>query len=149
LTQNEQVFAWAEQLFAGEFDMLVVMTAVGLGYLRDILNSRYPREAFTDALRKITIVSRGPKPVALLQEMGVPNRIMIPEPNTWKEIVPVIAKRPERRITVQEYGRKNSEFIAALERLGAQVTPLGIYRWTLPGDLGPLREAVRRIAERE
>ena len=27
--------------------------------------------------------------------------------------------------------------------------PVAIYRWTLPDDLGPLREAVRRVAARE
>ncbi len=29
------------------------------------------------------------------------------------------------------------------------MTAISIYRWTLPDDLGPLREAVHRIAERE
>jgi uroporphyrinogen-III synthase len=38
--------------------------------------------------------------------------------------------------------------IAAIEELGAEVTALSMYRWTLPDDLRPLSEAVRRIAER-
>ena len=29
------------------------------------------------------------------------------------------------------------------------MTAISIYRWALPDDLGPLREAIRRIAERE
>jgi uroporphyrinogen-III synthase len=37
---------------------------------------------------------------------------------------------------------------AALEALGAQVTPFAIYRWDLPADLQPLREAARRLAAR-
>jgi uroporphyrinogen-III synthase len=35
-----------------------------------------------------------------------------------------------------------------VEALGGEVTSISIYHWTLPDDLSPLREAVRRIAER-
>jgi uroporphyrinogen-III synthase len=125
------------------------MTGAGLTYLRDILAERYPREVFMDALRQVTLVSRGPKPDAVLREMGLAARITVPEPNTWHEIVSAVAARPERRIAVQEYGRANPEFISALEALGAKVTAISIYRWTLPDDLTPLREAIRRIVERE
>jgi Uroporphyrinogen-III synthase len=147
--QHDEAYRWAARLFAGEFDMLVVMTGAGLTYLRDILAERYSREAFAEALRRLTVVSRGPKPAEALQEMGVVAEITVPEPNTWRETVPLIAARPERRITIQEYGRANPEFIAALEQLGAEVSAISIYRWALPDDLGPLREAVRRIATRE
>lgn len=148
-TQHDEVYHWAERLFAGEFDLVVLMTGTGLTFLRDTLAERYPQRRFAEALRCTTIVSRGPKPAAVLHEMGVATRILVPEPNTWREIVPVIAARPERRITVQEYGRANPEFVAALELLGAAVSPIAIYRWTLPDDIGPLREAVRRVAARE
>jgi uroporphyrinogen-III synthase len=148
-SKNEEVFAWAERLFAGEFDMMVLMTGVGLTYLRDALVERYSQEKFAEALRQLTIVSRGPKPVTVLNELGVKSKIVIPEPNTWKEIVPVIEARTERRITIQEYGRHNPEFAAELEKLGAQVSTIAVYRWMLPDDVGPLREAVRRIAARE
>jgi uroporphyrinogen-III synthase len=147
--QHDEVYRWAERLFANDFEMLVLMTGAGLTFLRDILAERYPLERFAEALRKVTIVSRGPKPAAVLHDMGVSARIMVPEPNTWREIVPVIAGRTERRIAIQEYGRANPEFVAALEELGAEVSAISIYRWALPDDLGPLSEAVRRIAERE
>jgi uroporphyrinogen-III synthase len=35
----------------------------------------------------------------------------------------------------------------ALEELGARVTSVAIYRWELPDDCEPLREAARRLAE--
>jgi uroporphyrinogen-III synthase len=34
---------------------------------------------------------------------------------------------------------------AALEGLGASVTPITLYRWELPEDVQPLQEAVRRL----
>jgi uroporphyrinogen-III synthase len=146
--QHEETYWWAERLFAGEFDLLVFMTGTGLTFLRDVLAERYPPERFATALRKAAIVSRGPKPAAVLREMGVEARI-VPEPNTWREVLAVIAALPERRITIQEYGRANPDFIAAVQELGAQVSAISIYRWALPDDLSLLREAVRRMAERE
>ena len=147
--QHEDAYTWAERLFAGEFDLIVLMTGAGLTFLRDVLAERYPVERFAEALRRVTIVSRGPKPVAVLQEMGVTARITVPEPNTWREIIPVLAIRPERRITIQEYGRANFEFVEAVRGLGAEVSPIAIYRWALPDDTSALREAVRRVAARE
>jgi uroporphyrinogen-III synthase len=147
--QHEEAYAWAERLFEGGFDLIVVMTGVGLAFLRDVLAERYPIERFAGALRRITVVSRGPKPVPVLHELGVTSRILAPEPNSWREIVAIVAARPERRITVQEYGRANQQFIDALKALGAEVSSISIYRWALPDDQTPLREAVRRIAQRE
>lgn len=105
-----------------------------------------PLERLGTALRRAAIVSRGPKPLPVLRALCVPVAVVIPEPNTWKEIVQAVAMRPERRMAVQEYGRPNLEMNAALEGLGSAVTPIAIYRWELPADLAPLREAVRRLA---
>lgn len=146
---NEPVFAWAARLLAGEFDMTVLMTGTGLAYLRDAIVTRHPLEQFVEALRRTTLVSRGPKPVVILHELGLKAHIIVPEPNTWREMAPLIATRSERSITIQEYGKPNAEFVAALEANGSSVTPLAIYRWELPDDVGPLHEAVRRIAGRE
>lgn len=139
---------FVERLEADEFDMVICMTGSGVVFLRDALTAE-PPDRFGAALRRTTIVSRGPKPVGTLRALGVPVHIIIPEPNTWKEIVAVVAPRPERRIAVQEYGRPNLEMNAALEALGATVSPIAIYRWDYPDDRGPLREAVRRLAEGE
>jgi len=146
---NDELFAQTARLIDGAFDMVVLMTATGLAYWRDASASRYPAEVFSAALARTTLVSRGPKPVVVLHQMGLKPTVIVPEPNTWQEMVPLIAARPERRIAVQEYGRGNPEFVAALEALGAEVTPVCIYRWELPADTSPLREAVRRIAGRE
>ena len=147
--QHDEIFDWADRLSHGDFDMVVWMTGAGLTFLRDIVSRRYPRDVFAALLRRVTTVSRGPKPALVLQEMGVRATIVVPEPNTWQEIVHAIAARPERRITVQEYGCANPQLIDAIRRLGKEVSAISIYCWTLPDDLGPLREAARRMAARE
>ncbi len=135
-----------EQLESGAFDLMICMTGTGLAFLRDLVEAEMPVERLATALRKITIISRGPKPVPLLRALSVPVHVVVPEPNTWREIVDAVVARPERHIAVQEYGRPNLQMNAALEALGAHVTPLVLYRWTLPDDVQPLREAARRLA---
>ncbi len=148
LEEHGEAIRFVKSLEAAEFDLVICMTGAGLAFLRDVIAAHMPVERLGAALRRVTIVARGPKPVPLLREMGVPVQIVVPEPNTWKEIVDAVARRPERRIAVQEYGRPNLEMNRALEQLGAHVTPVAIYRWELPDDLEPLREAARRLAAR-
>jgi len=149
LEDHGDAVLFVERLESDEFDLMLCMTGAGLAFLRDVVAAHMSVERLAAGLRRVAIVARGPKPVPLLRAMNVPVHVVVPEPNTWKEIVEVIAARPERRIAVQEYGRPNLEMNAALERLGARVTPIAIYRWELPDDCAPLREAARRLAARE
>ena len=148
LEDHRDAVRFVERLESDEFDLVICMTGAGLAFLRDIVAARMPVERLAAALRRVAIVSRGPKPVPLLRALSVPIHVVVPEPNTWKEIVEAVAARSERRIAVQEYGRPNLEMNAALERLGAQVTSIAIYRWELPDDREPLREAARRLVGR-
>ena len=136
---------FAERLFAGDFDMMMLFTGVGTRQLHRSLAARYPETAFADALRRLTIAARGPKPVAALREMGLTPAVVAPEPNTWRELLAVTEGRPERRIAVQEYGRPNPELLAALRARGAEVTPVEVYRYGLPEDCRPLRDAIHRL----
>ena len=149
LEDNSAAFRFAERLFAGEFEMAILLTGVGTRHLNRVLASRYGETAFADGLRRITVVARGPKPTAALREMGIAPVIVAPEPNTWRELMAAIQGRPERRIAVQEYGRPNPELLDALKASGAEVTPVRVYQWDLPEDTGPLREAARRLAAGE
>src|SRR5512133_3779496 len=80
--EDEQTAArFVERLEAGEFDMVICMTSVGLAFLRDTAAQTMPVERLAEALRRVTIVSRGPKPVAVLKGLGVPIHLIIPEPN--------------------------------------------------------------------
>jgi uroporphyrinogen-III synthase len=73
--------------------MTICTTGAGLAFLRDLLTLHMSMERIAAALRRVTIVSHGPKPIAVLRAMGVPVQIMIPEPNTWREIVDAVSAR--------------------------------------------------------
>ena len=126
--------------------MMALLTGVGTRQLHRLLATRYPETAFAEALGRITVVARGPKPVAALREMGLVPTLTAPEPNTWRELLAVTEGRPERRIAVQEYGRSNPELLEALRARGAEVTSVRVYQYALPEDAGPLREATRLLA---
>lgn len=149
LEQNSQALSFAERLFENQFDMLILLTGVGTRLLNQVIETRWPPGTFTDALRRITVVARGPKPMAVMREWGVPVAILVPEPNTWREILAATEGRPEKRVAVQEYGRASLELIDGLIARGAEVTSVPVYQWDLPDDPGPLREAVRRLAAGE
>lgn len=149
MEDHGEAMRFVEQLEAGEFDLVICMTGTGLAFLRDQVAAHAPIERLGAALRKVTIISRGPKPLPILRELGAKADFTVPEPNTWREIVEAVAERTERRIVVQEYGRPNPEMNAALEALGASVTAVVLYRWELPADVAPLEAAARALAERQ
>ncbi len=149
LEDHADAFRLLDKIEDGSFEMLILMTGVGLTFWRDVIGARYSISRADDALRRVKLLARGPKPSAVLRASGIVPDITIPEPNTWREIVQALANRNERKLALQEYGRPNKEFVTALEALGAQVETFAFYRWELPDDRGPLHEAVRRLAQRE
>jgi len=126
--------------------MVIFLTGVGARLLNQVLETKYPQGTLADALRKVTVVVRGSKPMGVMREWNVPVAVAVPEPNTWREILAATADRTEKRIAVQEFGRTSGELLEGLRSRGAEVTTVAVYQWDLPEDLGPLREGVRRLA---
>ena len=149
LAQTTAALTFAERLFEDQFDMLILLTGVGTRLLNQVIETRWPPGAFADALRRITVVARGPKPMAVMREWNVPVAVVVPEPNTWRAVMAATKDRTEKRIAVQEYGRRSRELIDGLLARGAEVTSVPVYQWDLPEDPGPLREAARRLAAGE
>jgi len=152
LEESPDAVAFAEGLAAGRFDVTIFETGVGVRYLVDLLAPRLSKADWIAALRKTTVVARGPKPASVLRELGAAIDVMVPSPNTWRETLTALDEhRPVAglRIAVQEYGKPAPELIDGLTSRGAEVTRVPVYRWALPDDLGPLRSALARVAAGE
>jgi uroporphyrinogen-III synthase len=155
LESNTEALAFAKTLFAGKFDMVIFLTGVGTRALAKVVETVYPQEKYLDELRKIAVVARGPKPVAVLREWNVPIALTAPEPNTWRELLHALEENAARlpvngkRIAVQEYGVSNRDLLAGLGSLGGLVTSVPIYEWALPEDTEPLRAAIAAISRNE
>jgi uroporphyrinogen-III synthase len=155
LDSNTEALEFARALAAGGFDMVIFLTGVGTRALGKVVETVYPLEKFVEALRRVAIVARGPKPVAALKELGVPVLVAVPEPNTWRDLLRTLDEKHHvaplagRRVAVQEYGASNPELLSGLAARGAQVTRVPVYQWALPEDTAPLRAAVEAIARGE
>jgi uroporphyrinogen-III synthase len=152
LAENHQAIELLGQIEAGEFDLLILLTGVGTRTLRQILLSQFSEERIRAALKNVRLVARGPKPVAALKEWGLIPTLTVPEPNTWREILSVIDSALDlsgKRIAIQEYGIPNRDLVTALEERGASVRSVPIYRWALPEDIEPLRQALQKIIRGE
>ena len=153
IESNVEALAFVDDLIAGEFDVVILLTGVGTRALLDIVQRVHgTRRKFVEALAATMVVARGPKPVAVLRELEVTPWFTAPEPNTWRELLAELDARKSDvsldglNVAVQEYGVANPDLLAGLEARGARVTRVPVYQWELPEDLEPLRHAVRGIA---
>jgi uroporphyrinogen-III synthase len=125
---------------------------VGTRALAQAIEPACPREQWVAALHRTVVVARGPKPVAVLREFGVPIALTVPEPNTWREILQTLDANEKtiplkgKRVAVQEHGLPSPELYAGLSQRGAQVFPVPVYKWAPPEDAEPLRRAIRALA---
>ena len=145
LDEHAAVFQFMEQLRAGRIHVVVFMTGVGAKALLTAVETRFPKEEFFRVLDGVTVVVRGPKPVAVLREWGVRIDHRAPEPNTWRELLRTLEEfvpLSGQTVAVQEYGVPNAEFYAALAARGAATLLVPVYRWEFPEDPEPLRQAV-------
>lgn len=150
LAAAAEVFKFAEKLFAGKYDIVILMTGVGTRAMAEAVSVKFPLDKFIKALDDTTIIVRGPKPVAALREIGLESDITVPEPNTWRDVLTTLDSELEisgKNVAVQEYGITNDEFLKGLRDRGAYVTSVPVYKWDLPEDTKPLREAIRSIAD--
>jgi uroporphyrinogen-III synthase len=153
LESNTEALAFADAVIRLEFDLIILLTGVGTRALLELVERvRAQRDTFIAALGRLPIAARGPKPTAVLREIGLTPWLQAPEPNTWRELVAALDERASemplraRRVAVQEYGAANPELLQALEERGALLTRVPIYQWALPEDLEPLRQGCRALA---
>jgi uroporphyrinogen-III synthase len=147
LESNQEALEFAAKLIEGRCDLVVFMTGVGVRALLEIAQTRFDREEFLAALRKVKIAARGAKPSSALRELKVPVDVTSDEPSTWHELLQAIDAAygdslSEMHVVVQEYGASNPELLAELSSRSRELTKVPVYQWALPEDLQPLRECV-------
>ena len=153
VAENENTLVFARGLIAGQFDLVVFLTGVGARALLQVVTEAHLADTFIQALHRVKVAARGPKPLAVLREWNVPVAFTAPEPCTWRELLGVLVESRANlsglRVVVQEYGASNPEFTAALRERGAIVKEVAVYRWELPSDVAPLREVVSAVIAKQ
>jgi uroporphyrinogen-III synthase len=152
---NPEEAAFAAGLAKGEFQIVIFMTGVGTRALAQAIEPLCPREQWVAGLSRIAVVARGPKPVNVLREFGIPIALTVPEPNTWREILQTLDRNAATlplkgaHVAVQEHGVPSPELYAGLSQRGARVFAIPVYKWAPPEDEGPLRRAIAELAHGE
>ncbi|MGD9633435.1 MAG: uroporphyrinogen decarboxylase [Pirellulales bacterium] len=152
LAHNQAAVDFANRVITGQIDVIVFLTGVGTRHLIAQVERHVDHARFLAAVSDAKTVVRGPKPLAALKEIGITPTLVVPEPNTWRELLTTLDERlPVANLVVglQEYGITNPSLIAGLEARGAVVERVHVYDWDLPEDVTPLEENVRRIAAGE
>jgi uroporphyrinogen-III synthase len=151
LEEHDAVFDFADELLAGEFDIVFFNTGVGTRMLFDTMALEYDLNDVRAALADTVVVARGPKPSRELTERDITIDLKVPEPNTWKEALELLTESPDttplagKRLAIQEYGEANEQLNDALREAGADLYRVPIYRWELPDDLQPLKNGIRAL----
>jgi uroporphyrinogen-III synthase len=161
LGMTDEIRTFYERLSDGSLDLLVFLTGVGTEALATAIETEHSREELLELMAHCGIVVRGPKPFAVLRKWNVRVDARAAEPNTWHEVVKSVLEVAEFeratavaedrsaakplsncRIAVQEYGQPASELYAELEKLGAEILPVPIYKWALPDDTSLVESAI-------
>src|ERR1044071_3138235 len=68
---NRDAIDFANRLITGEIDVVIFLTGVGTRILVEQVERHVDRERFLAAISDVKSVVRGPKPLAVLREMGI------------------------------------------------------------------------------
>jgi uroporphyrinogen-III synthase len=136
------------RVVAGDLDMMVFLTGVGARFLVAEAESSGMKEDFLKALGDLTIVVRGPKPVAALRQFGV--RIdVIPENPTTEGVIETLRHLDlqGKCVGIQLYGTPNPQLVSALDAKGAVVTPVQVYAYGAAADSSAVNLLISRILD--
>jgi uroporphyrinogen-III synthase len=145
-----QVLAWLDDLSAGHFQLLVLMTGEALRRLLGFADRAGRRDAFVQALGRIPIITRGPKPVRALKEIGL-TPALIAEAPTTAGVIATLRSQPlaGKTIGVTLYGEPNPALEQFLTDGGALVRTVMPYAFAPATDAERVVEVLRRMASGE
>jgi len=130
------VEAWLRRFAKGTCDDLVLMTGEGLRRLLGFARRIDLESAFIDALRVARKITRGPKPVRALREIGLASDVPTDKPTT-EGIIAALERHDltRRRIGVQLHpGDANERLLKFLKSAGAEADPVLPYVYASEAD---------------
>lgn len=140
-----------DRLARGEFAVAVFLTGVGVRALAQEADGLGRLAELRAALGRLTVVCRGPKPVAALAALDVATDVRAPEPHTTDELLGAMADLPldGAGVLLLHYGERNQPLADILRGRGAHLDEVCLYEWRLPEDVGPLHALVRQVLDGE
>ena len=135
IDNRTEIRAFIDRLSSGKLDMMVFFTGVGVRFLVAEAEAAGQMKRFVEALDKITVVARGPKPRAALRKLG--RKVdLAPERPTSEGLLEMLGTEDlqRKRVGVQLYGKPNPGFCRGLEAMGAAVATVEVYDYRPASD---------------
>ncbi|HKR18671.1 MAG TPA: uroporphyrinogen-III synthase [Stellaceae bacterium] len=141
--------AWLRRLIAGKFDDLILLTGEGLRRLIGIAQRAGIEAPVIAGLGKLRTVTRGPKPVRALRELGLKAGLSAAEPTTAGIIATLVRENlMGRTIGVQLYpGNPNTPLLDFLAQAGAAADPVLPYAYASDADADRVAELIGAMAD--
>ncbi len=143
------VAAWIERVIAAPPDDLILLTGEGLRRLHAAARRNGNAAAFVAALAAARAITRGPKPVRALRELGLSAGLRAGEPTT-EGVIAALANEDlrGRRVAVQLYpGNPNARLLDFLREAGAAADPVVPYAYASEADDRRVGMLIGELAE--
>lgn len=140
--------SWLKRLIAGRFDDLILLTGEGLRRLIGIAQRAGIEADTVAALANLRAVTRGPKPVRALRELGLKAGLSAAEPTTTGIIAALAHENLKGRgVGVQLYpGNPNVRLLDFLVQAGAKADPVLPYAYASDAETGRVAELIGAMA---
>jgi uroporphyrinogen-III synthase len=141
------VLAWIDDLIAGRFGLVVLMTGEALRRLLGFAERAGRRAALIEALGRTRTLTRGPKPVRALREIGrAPSRVA--DVPTTDGVIAALRAEPlqGQTIGVTLYAAPNPALVGFLEAAGATVATVMPYVYAPAADAERIVDLIERLA---
>jgi uroporphyrinogen-III synthase len=127
--------AWLQELVANRFHMVVLFTGEGLRRLVACADRHGLREPVIAALGRTRLLTRGPKPIRALKEVGLTPALIAPAPTTEGVIAALKSESLQgQTVAVQLYSASNLPLTSFLTGAGASVRPVQPYVYAPAAD---------------
>jgi uroporphyrinogen-III synthase len=141
------VLEWLRRLAAGEFDWVVLFTGEGVRRLIALADRHQQRDALVTALTGTPTITRGPKPVKALKEIGLTPTIVAGAPTTEGVIMSLRALELRgKTVGVQLYSESNPTMSQFLRDAGAMEHAVRPYIYAPATDSERVADLVQRMA---
>jgi uroporphyrinogen-III synthase len=134
-TDPAPVLAWIERFLAAPPDDLILFTGEGLQRLNKLAGPAGLSERFVATLAQVRKITRGPKPVRRLRELGLKPDLPVEPPTTAGIIAALSGENLSgRRIAVQLYPDAPDDLLAFLATAAAAVDAVLPYAYASAAD---------------
>ncbi|HZL58539.1 MAG TPA: uroporphyrinogen-III synthase [Stellaceae bacterium] len=151
LDDDAPAIAWLKRLAAGEFTDLILLTGEGLRRLLGAAQRAGIEAPVIAALGRLRTVTRGPKPVRALRDIGLKPGLAAADPTTEGIIAALAAENLHgRKFGVQLYpGNPNDKLLDFLRAAGAAAAPVLPYRYASDSESARVEAVIKELAARK